>query len=100
MRTNTHKSEQIHPAARDHQAPAQLSSRHQAAKDWFVATGTSVAEWSKSHGFNSRLVHHILNGRNARRGVSHQIAVMLGIKDAVSADIGPVVKPKRGGGRK
>jgi gp16 family phage-associated protein len=96
MRTNRHKSDQKEPAASVPAGTSKLTERHQAAKDWFTETGTSVAQWASERNFNVRLVHHVLNGRTARRGASHQIAVALGIKDAVTADVVAYVKGKRG----
>jgi gp16 family phage-associated protein len=57
-----------------------LTPAHRKAKERFNHTGQSIAGWARDHGFPVSLVHEILNGRNPRRGVSHQIAVLLGIK--------------------
>lgn len=47
----------------------------------FEAEGISVAEWARSHGFRARTVYAVLRGElKAKRGISHQIAVALGVK--------------------
>ena len=48
----------------------------------FMRTGTSVSEWARANGFHPNLVFEVLEGRvKARRGKSHRIAVLLGMKD-------------------
>ncbi|MCL8381774.1 DNA-binding protein [Xanthobacter aminoxidans] len=47
----------------------------------FEAEGISVREWARDRGFSPRTVYAVLNGQlKAKRGVSHRIAVALGIK--------------------
>jgi gp16 family phage-associated protein len=47
----------------------------------FVARGESIAEWARAHGYHQRTVHSVIDGRlKATRGVSHRIAVELGLK--------------------
>jgi gp16 family phage-associated protein len=47
----------------------------------------SYAEWARNHKVNRGLVARILNGNSpCRRGQSHKIAVLLGIKDGVILD--------------
>jgi gp16 family phage-associated protein len=56
--------------------PAQARDTH------FTRKGLSQASWARKHGFCSALVSQILAGkRRALRGQSHNIAVLLGIKD-------------------
>ncbi len=44
--------------------------------------GISAGAWAAAHGYSSHLVVAILSGkRKCLRGQSHQIAVMLGIKE-------------------
>lgn len=44
--------------------------------------GVSVADWSRENGFNVRTVYAVLHGElKAKRGVSHRIAVALGLKE-------------------
>lgn len=57
-----------------------LSPAHLRAKQWFIQTGTSVKEWARTHNFPAPLVYRVLSGRDVRRGMSHDIAVLLGIK--------------------
>ncbi|MBY2927868.1 DNA-binding protein [Sphingomonadales bacterium 56] len=52
------------------------------AKARLIAQGTTYAEWADQHGFSRRLVYEILAGRRAcRRGISHRVAVALGLKN-------------------
>lgn len=60
-----------------------LTPAHEAAKRRFNETGQSVAEWARKHGFHVNLVHEVLRGRMPKRGQSHRIAVLLGIKKGV-----------------
>lgn len=56
----------------------------QDVKEDFLRTGTSSAEWARTHGFDPATVNQVINGRNAgTRGVGHKIAVLLGLKDGV-----------------
>lgn len=48
----------------------------------FQRNGISIAAWATAHGFNTNLVFEVLAGRKKGiRGQSHQIAVMLGLKE-------------------
>lgn len=43
--------------------------------------GTTVAQWSRDHGFSPVAVSHVLNGQSkAMYGIGFQIAIALGIK--------------------
>ena len=54
------------------------------ARAWLSEQGLSVAEWCRQHGFSRSLVLSILTaGKPCHRGQSHQIAVMLGMKNGV-----------------
>ena len=49
----------------------------------FERKGISVAEWARQHKGNRTLVYEILSGnprRTCRRGQSHRVAVLLGLK--------------------
>ncbi len=51
-------------------------------RDEFLRSGLSVSEWARAHGFKENLVFEVLAGRaKARRGKSHRIAVLLGLKE-------------------
>ena len=65
-----------------------FSPAHERAKQWFIQTGTSVSEWAREHGYPASLVYRVMSGRETRRGKSHDIAVLLGIKS------GTLRKPK------
>lgn len=44
--------------------------------------GINVASWAREHGYKPEAVYDVLRGKaKGRRGVSHNIAVSLGIKD-------------------
>ncbi|RJF93004.1 hypothetical protein [Sphingomonas cavernae] len=59
--------------------PARLA----AAKDRLDRAGISVRNWANQHNFPEALVYTILRGqRRCKRGLSHRIAVALGIKDS------------------
>lgn len=63
-------------------------------REEFNRVGKPVTEWARAHGFTPSLVYAVLEGRaKGRRGKSHQIAVLLGLK----AGIAPV---RVHGGRK
>jgi gp16 family phage-associated protein len=52
----------------------------------FDRKGISIAAWARQHGVNRTLVYEILAGsprRSCRRGQSHRVAVLLGLKDGV-----------------
>lgn len=48
----------------------------------FNRIGKPVTEWARENGFKPNLVYEILQGRIlCKRGKSHRIAVLLGLKD-------------------
>lgn len=49
-----------------------------------LTRGISIAEWSRSYGFNPNQVFNVLAGRNkGLRGKAHEISVLLGLKNGV-----------------
>lgn len=59
--------------------PARLT----AAKDLLDRAGISVRDWAQERGFPEAMVYTVLRGhRPCKRGLSHRIAVALGIKDS------------------
>lgn len=47
----------------------------------FESEGISIADWARANGFKYRTVIAVLHGElKAKRGVSHRIAVSLGLK--------------------
>ena len=51
-------------------------------KDEFLATGMTISQWAKDHGYSYSSVQQVISGRSQNiRGKSHEIAVLLGIKD-------------------
>lgn len=54
------------------------------AKAWLDYQGISVSQWCRENKFNRSLAYEILAGRKkCSRGMSHNIAVLLGIKAGV-----------------
>lgn len=54
------------------------------AKEWLAYQGISAAEFCREHSLPTSLVYEILNGRKrCLRGMSHNIAVLLGMKHGV-----------------
>jgi gp16 family phage-associated protein len=51
------------------------------ARAEFQRCGASVAAWAVSNGFSPQLVYRVLRGHAAKRGQSHRIAVLLGLKE-------------------
>lgn len=50
----------------------------------FESSGISVAQWSRERGFPSSLVYRVLRGEaKCKRGLTHSIAVALGIKEKI-----------------
>lgn len=67
----------------------------QEIKSEFERLGVSIADWAREKGFSPALVYQILAGRKrCSRGQSHQIAVVLGLKQGQIgslADIGALL---------
>lgn len=62
----------------------QSTERLAQARARFHSTGTSVISWARENGYKPSIVYEVLNGRmKCLRGMSHRIAVQLGIKDGV-----------------
>lgn len=54
----------------------------------FEQRGISISEWARTRGFSTALVYQVMSGkRKALRGQSHQIAVALGMKQGILANI-------------
>ncbi len=59
------------------------SQRLEQAKQQFEAEGISINEWAKMRGYKPRTVYAVLSGQlSCRHGISHKIAVELGLKAA------------------
>ena len=53
----------------------------------FDYRGESIAAWARREGYKLQTVYDVINGRQkARRGLSHDIAVKLGMKNGVLRD--------------
>lgn len=53
----------------------------------FDRIGVSIAAWARKNGFQRGLVYEVLaSRRRCKRGNSHKIAVLLGLKDGVITD--------------
>lgn len=66
--------------------PATAEARRRAFKEAFInrlsAQGLTVSDWARAHGFPVTQVSHVLNGQlKGRYGLSHRIAVALGLKE-------------------
>lgn len=58
----------------------QIKTRDQVKQD-FEDNGKSIAAWAKKNDFRETDVYKVLNGQSkSKRGIGHQIAVALGIK--------------------
>lgn len=57
----------------------QLKTRQEVLTD-FASKGISISKWAKEHGLPPSVVYGVLKDRQARIGVSHKAAVLLGIK--------------------
>lgn len=65
---------------------------HTEARAWLSYQGITIAQWSRENDAPHYLVREILAGRKkCLRGMSHNIAVLLGMKDGVLTD-----RPARG----
>lgn len=64
----------------------------------FAQRGLSISEWARTRGFSTALVYQVISGkRKAVRGQSHRIAVALGLKDGIDADIDDLPFVRDGG---
>ncbi|UDF33780.1 UNVERIFIED_ORG: DNA-binding protein [Shinella sp. XGS7] len=55
---------------------------HAEVRAEFNRRGESIAGWARKHQFGYSLVCEVLSGRKkCKRGQSHRIAVLLGLKD-------------------
>ena len=56
----------------------------QQVKDDFKRKGLTFSAWAKEHGYRVNDVYRVLNGQvKANYGKGHEIAVKLGLKEAV-----------------
>ena len=64
---------------------------HAQARAWLSYQGISVAQWTRENGFTYSLTLEVLSGRKpCQSGMSHNIAVALGMKEGV-----PTTRPGR-----
>ena len=50
-------------------------------KTQFEVEGVTIRQWAKANGFNPRTVYAVLQGNlQCKHGISHKIAIALGIK--------------------
>ncbi|HRD34599.1 MAG TPA: DNA-binding protein [Rhodocyclaceae bacterium] len=60
-----------------------LRTPQEVRADW-LRRGLTLSAWAKAHGYTKISVSNVLSGRNGgSRGLGHEIAVKLGIKDGV-----------------
>lgn len=63
-----------------------MAATAEQVKKRLVQKGMTQKDWAEKHGFRLETVNRVLNGTNkGRRGVGHQIAVALGLKDPDAA---------------
>ena len=56
-------------------------------KERFRAQGIPISKWADDHGYRRSDVYRILNGFSAmQRGLQHEIAVKLGLKERPKPD--------------
>ena len=64
-------------------APAETATERtpEEARAWLDYRGITIAQWAREHGVHDSLVREVLAGRKkCLRGMSHNIAVLLGMK--------------------
>ena len=60
---------------------------HATVRSAFEEQGLTIREWADERGFPPDLVYAVLSGRiKGSRGLSHEIAVSLGLKSGVGTD--------------
>jgi gp16 family phage-associated protein len=53
-------------------------------KQDFIRRGITIANWAKEHGYRPYTVYRVLDGKlKGYYGISHRIAVDLGLKESV-----------------
>jgi gp16 family phage-associated protein len=58
-----------------------MATQAEKIKGRFGREGISIREWARARGYSWRTVYAVLNGElKGNRGLSHQIAVELGLK--------------------
>jgi gp16 family phage-associated protein len=62
----------------------------------FDKSGVSIAAWARERDLPVYAVRGILSGKfKGRRGIAHNAAVMLGVKDGALIQVGGFGKPKK-----
>ena len=62
-------------------APTATERTPEEARAWLDYQGITIAQWAREHGVHDSLVREVLAGRKkCLRGMSHNIAVLLGMK--------------------
>ena len=76
---------------------SKTADKYAAARARFEEHGVSIASWAREQKVSSSLVYEILAGRKScKRGSSHRIAVLLGLKAGSLEPLQlPPVKPSR-----
>ncbi|WP_054074222.1 DNA-binding protein [Comamonas testosteroni] len=70
------------------------------ARAWLDYQGISISQWSRENNVNHGLVREVLAGRKkCLRGMSHNIAVLLGMKEGVLTSRPARVTPSRASGQ-
>jgi len=56
-------------------------------RDEFSRRGLSIASWARENGFPPPLVYRVLSGVKPQRGLTHDIAVALGLKEGEASNL-------------
>ncbi|MFZ4287527.1 DNA-binding protein [Variovorax sp. HJSM1_2] len=55
---------------------------------WFASNGVSYSDWAASHGIERSTVYAVLSGKSrCRRGESHRVALLLGLRQKVASNL-------------
>lgn len=67
------------------------------AKAWLDHQGKSVQEFAREHGVDPATTYQVLAGRKkGKRGESHKVAVLLGMKDGIIPSRGAETEAEKG----
>ena len=88
------------PTVADTGTPAMRTPEE--VKEEFRRRGVSINAWARSKHVSAALVHQVLSGKKrCLRGQSHNIAVLLGLKEGVLStelELSNLFQPNRAGG--
>ncbi|ATG73657.1 DNA-binding protein [Zobellella denitrificans] len=80
-----------------YQLPTNKPYTGEQVKALFEAAGVPISTWAEANGYDRRKVYMVINGQfKGSRGVSHEIAVKLGMKlplEAVTRGLKIIARP-------